>query len=339
MRMRRWLMGITRIPVITIEGDESGNVVTVVAGIHGDELVGPIVAQHLVRSVKIKRGVLHIIPAANAQGLSLGMRGAPIDCEVQGVYEGKDLNRLFPGWSRSKIDSPLGVAWLIYDIICSQRPTVVIDLHNWVDPSEIFAIVDRPRKESARLAACQSEVFARKFGARVVRELPLGQYVKAKHHRSLTGALVNRAHIPAFTVELGDLPRVGNIGTGIVGVLNVLRHCNMLPEGFWTPRVHEDDEIVMRLEEARAPIVGIVRYDVKPGKLVFPGTRLARCAAPNGKVFELKTKRVGLVLALGPMVCKKDEPLVTMAVTERRASWKKGEFGKFLDCKSASTNT
>lgn len=338
MNITRHQLGPTKMPFITITGDEPGETVFVVAGIHGDELVGSMVAWHLARCAQIARGALYIIPVVNTGGMALGMRGVPIDRGQQGFCEGHDLNRLFSASACAKPGTAFVIARQLYGIVRDTNPTIVVDLHNWIDPSGIFAIVDRPLSERARLAASQSEAFAQKFGVNVVRDLPPKQYVQEGHHRSLTGALVNHAHIPAFTVELGDVPRAKSMFVGIAGVLNVLKHCNMIEEGIWTPRVAEiTNNDVMRLEEVRSSHTGVVRYDAKPGKLVFPGTRLARLTTENGEVIELKAKRVGIVLALGPARCKiKGEPLVTLAVSERRASWRPSELP---GCQSASTNT
>ncbi len=322
MKIERYLVGPTRIPLISLRGDEPGEKVFVAAGIHGDEEVGPIVARRLARLVKIVRGELHIIPVANTHGSALGMRGVPTDGSLRGgMREGRDLNRVFPGKMNAQSGTASDIARLVYALVRSTGPTVVIDLHDWAgDPSTIFGIVDRPLNDRAQFVASQSMAFARKFGVPIVHDLPLKQYIAAGHDKSLTGALMNCAHIPAFTVELGDAPRKKNIAVGIAGVLNVLRHCNMLPEDAWVPRVVEIAPTGerARLQELCAPCAGVVTYCVLPGKLVLKGTRLVRIATHKGRVIELVSARAGIVFALGPRECKAQELLVTMAVLERR---------------------
>ncbi len=342
MQITKQLIGDTRIPFVTMKGDKPGRRVVVVSGMHGGELTGMKAAHCLIEIVNIARGTLYVIPSANAQGITLGMRNAPIDLGWRGIREGDDLNRSFVGRYRSGTTKRL--AWQIYNLVRDVNPTVVIDLHNWVDPATNFAIIDRPLNERACFATSHAEAFARVFGVPMCHDLPRARYVAVGHDKSLTGALVNHAHIPAFTVELGGAYSAKNVFIGVTGLLNVLKHCNMLTEDVWVPRIAQNENAdAMRLEEVcKKGFQGEVRYWVKPGQLVVADAQLATLFSANHDCvigYEF-AKQVGIILALGPKKHQtKSEPLVTMAVCERRMPWKKGEFGRFLDCQSASTST
>lgn len=299
-------------PLIMLDSEVEGHRVVVVGGVHGNEFMGTLVIHQLLQFLQIVRGQVFFIPMANMRGAAMGMR------EVPGLFNKKDvdLNTAFPGKLNGKNDADR-LAFLLLKEIRSLAPTVVIDLHNWIDPSQIFTIVDRHIEADARFAAQQSEAFARYFGVPICREVPLMQYRRLRRDRSLTGALVNIAHIPAFTVELGGVVREKSIFIGIRGVLNVLKHCDMLGNA-WIPRFDNAREGNLRLEEVRADgRKGVVFYHVKPGNYVVPSSRLATMTV-GGRVIEINAKRAGYVLALGPLdVENENEVLVAMAVAEK----------------------
>lgn len=298
-----------RFPFITMDSGKPGHRVVVVAGDHGNELTGVAAVRAIREQVNIVRGVLYLIPVANVEGFLRGRREVPV---ARG-YE-RDLNRLFPGNSRGDRAERLAAA--LMKTITGCHPTIVIDLHNWVDPALVFSIIDRAIDPSARIAAEQSEAFARHFGIPLYRDVPLREYIGEGYDWSLTGALVNCAHIPAFTVELGGEPSPKRVSAGVAGVCAILKYCAMLGSAR-IPRIsYFGEDELLRLEEVDyGGFKGRVQYKVKPGARVAPGTVLAICDG-----HKIRAKRAGLVIGIGPKACVTGaEDLVAMAVAERRS--------------------
>jgi len=93
--------------------------VLIVAGLHGDEVVGVATARILIDKLKNMtiRGTVKIIPIANELGLYIGSRANPID--------GKDLNRVFPGNENGTVSERLAAKiWSL-----ALESDYIIDLH------------------------------------------------------------------------------------------------------------------------------------------------------------------------------------------------------------------
>ena len=86
------------VPVTVIHGSRPGPCITVLGGIHGDELTGPSACTHLLSNPftdegrpldpKSMAGTLRIVPVLNLPGYRAKSRYFP---------DGRDLNRQFPG--------------------------------------------------------------------------------------------------------------------------------------------------------------------------------------------------------------------------------------------------
>ena len=93
--------------------------VLIVAGLHGDEVVGVATARILLDKLKnlTIRGTVRIIPIANELGLYIGSRTNPID--------GKDLNRVFPGNENGSVSERLAAKiWSL-----ALESDYIVDLH------------------------------------------------------------------------------------------------------------------------------------------------------------------------------------------------------------------
>ena len=86
------------IPVTIVHGARPGPCITIIGGIHGDELTGPSACTHLLSNAftepgkpldpKSLAGTLRIVPVVNLPGYRMKSRYFP---------DGRDLNRQFPG--------------------------------------------------------------------------------------------------------------------------------------------------------------------------------------------------------------------------------------------------
>ena len=86
------------IPVTVIHGERPGPTITILGGIHGDELTGPSACTHLLSNAftdigkpldpKQMAGTVRIVPVVNLPGYRAKSRYFP---------DGRDLNRNFPG--------------------------------------------------------------------------------------------------------------------------------------------------------------------------------------------------------------------------------------------------
>lgn len=103
------------------DGADSPKRISVVTGIHGDELEGQYVCFELIRRINAQkeklRGTVDIYPALNPLGIDSITRGIP-------AFE-LDMNRLFPGDAKGNMTEYL-VARIVEDLAGS---AVVLDIH------------------------------------------------------------------------------------------------------------------------------------------------------------------------------------------------------------------
>src|SRR5262249_51696639 len=153
-------------------------------------------------------GTIIAVPTLNPAGLRTAQRS--------GYYMGgQDPNRLFPAYSkRAAIESEtpppaMEAAYQrLFDII-RNTATYLIDLHNYSLGALSFAFRDpvyyhhgRDRAVAQNLHTTISEML-KAFGHTIVNEYASAEYIKMNLHRSVSGAVLNTARIPAFTAELG----------------------------------------------------------------------------------------------------------------------------------------
>jgi predicted deacylase/glutamine amidotransferase-like uncharacterized protein len=114
-------------PWYVVEGLESGPVVFVTGGMHGDEPAGSYAAEQI-RHWPIRRGRLVVVPRVNTLGLDAKTRSLP---PLKKDDEQRDLNRDFPTSDREPPQSP--VAEALWNLVQKQKPDFVIDLHEGFD--------------------------------------------------------------------------------------------------------------------------------------------------------------------------------------------------------------
>jgi len=114
-------------PWYVVEGRESGPVVFLTGGVHGNEPAGSHAAEQI-RHWPIRRGRLIVVPKVNTLGLAAKTRWFP---PLNEDTAQRDLNRNFPTSNREFPQSP--VAEALWELVESQKPDFVIDLHEGFD--------------------------------------------------------------------------------------------------------------------------------------------------------------------------------------------------------------
>ena len=203
------------IPVTVIHGERPGPTITILGGIHGDELTGPSACTHLLSNAftdignpldpKQMAGTVRIVPVVNLPGYRAKSRYFP---------DGRDLNRNFPG--NFKTTTTRRVAAQVWKYLLKDSDAI-IDLHS--------AAKGRSNMPQLRadLAHAGSNILAKAFGIEIILDSkpPSGSLRKT--------AVEN--DIPSITYEGGGANLLDNesVKVAIHGVTNILRSLRMIP--------------------------------------------------------------------------------------------------------------
>ena len=203
------------IPVTVIHGERPGPTITILGGIHGDELTGPSACTHLLSNAftdigkpldpKQMAGTVRIVPVVNLPGYRAKSRYFP---------DGRDLNRNFPG--NFKTTTTRRVAAQVWKYLLKDSDAI-IDLHS--------AAKGRSNMPQLRadLAHAGSNILAKAFGIEIILDSkpPSGSLRKA----------AVESDIPSITYEGGGANLLDNesVKVAIHGVTNVLRSLRMIP--------------------------------------------------------------------------------------------------------------
>jgi predicted deacylase len=275
--------GSTPLPATTVEGTAPGPHVVVTANLHGDELTGLAACARLVERLDgaVVRGRVTLLGTLNPAGLADGVRTVPAD--------GADLNRLFPGRRRGRGSERLAAA--IWDALVGLAPRVVLDLHADSAASIPYVLVDRPVRlggpERGRLAD-DLDALAGATGLTVVHEYEEEQYLRYALDRSLSGALVNRAGVPALTLEAGPRRAVdpAAVAATVGAVQGVLGALGVTEAG---PTVHPSrrEGRWRRVAGPRAAVAGWWDPAVEAGASVAAGERIGALRRADGRALDV----------------------------------------------------
>jgi len=331
---------VDRLPIIIAQGkDADGPVFWITTGIHGGEHTGPIVIQRFITQqlVKTLRGTLIAIPALNPAGMRIKQRSP--------YYLEDDPNRLFPrpGIERSKKEekpkSSLEIAYQhLYDAIKATKPIGLIDLHNAWYGSIPFIFRDpvlyhkrerrRPTRQQAQVLQDKTGKMIDAVGFTVVNEFSADSYISKNLHRSVSGSILNKAGIPAITIELGSWMHVdeGIVEACMAGLRNALRWAGMLPDGQYEAisgiPIVRPPYPVRRQISPYAPQAGIVHHLVRPGQTIKKGQPLVRMTNIFGQPLGeddglLRSKYEGFVLGwFHGIVRYQGEPIMGLAIRD-----------------------
>ena len=283
-------------PVHVIRGKLPGPRIFVSAAIHGDELNGVEMIRRLLKKTRLLnrlRGDLLAIPVVNVPAFLGRSRYLP---------DRRDLNRLFPGSPEGSSGSRL--AKLFVSEIVAQC-SLGIDLHT--------GAVNRPNLPQIRVSPKleKNRELGVAFGAPVV--------MQTKTLEGSLRAVMEEQRKPMLMLEAGEALRLdaNSIRFGLRGILNVMRHLEMLPA---EKSPAKQRPIVVSGESywARAPRGGILTPLVALGKAVTPDTPLGFIADPFGKgESKIHPKEEGIVIGRTNLaIADEGDGLFHIAVTK-----------------------
>ncbi|WGL15074.1 succinylglutamate desuccinylase/aspartoacylase family protein [Microbulbifer bruguierae] len=269
------------IPVYVHRGKKDGPTIFVCAAIHGDELNGVEIISRLINSKALRslRGTLIAVPVVNVYGVLQQSRYLP---------DRRDLNRSFPGSARGSLAARMAHVFL--DEVVS-KCDYGIDLHTGaLHRSNLPQIRANLDDEQTRAMACA-------FGVPVMLNSTL-------RDGSLRQAAADLG-VRILLYEAGEALRFDElcIRAGVKGVLNVLRHLNMLPPR--KSRLGIEPFIARRSGWLRAGDSGIVNHKRHLGDHVKKGEVLATIADLYGNELDKV-----LADADGIIIGKQNIPLV-----------------------------
>lgn len=232
------------LPVIVINGKESGPRLWLSAAIHGDEINGVEIIRQVLEKIQplLLRGTLLAVPVVNVFGFIEQSRYLP---------DRRDLNRSFPGTVNGSLASRL--AYLFMREIVSNS-THGIDLHTASYPR-----INLPQIR-ANLEDEQTKLFAQAFSA------PLMIHATSRDG-SLRQAASNKG-IPILLYEAGEALRFDGeaIRIGVEGIMRVMEYL-----GMYSFSLNTTDIIPLEVQETkwlRASRGGILHLDIKLGQQI-----------------------------------------------------------------------
>ncbi|SHF78378.1 hypothetical protein SAMN04487965_2692 [Microbulbifer donghaiensis] len=269
------------IPVYVQRGKKSGPTMFVCAALHGDELNGIEIISRLIgsRSLKSLRGTLIAVPVVNVYGVLQHSRYLP---------DRRDLNRSFPGSAKGSLAARMAHVFL--DEIVS-KCDYGIDLHTGaLHRSNLPQI-------RANLDDEETRGMANAFGVPVMLNATL-------RDGSLRQAAADLG-VRILLYEAGEALRFDElcIRAGVKGIVNVLRHLQMLPKSRRQQSI--EPFVARRSGWLRASDSGIVNHKKELGDHVREGEVLATIADPYGHELD----RV-ICNADGIIIGKQNIPLV-----------------------------
>ncbi|MFN3714099.1 MAG: succinylglutamate desuccinylase/aspartoacylase family protein [Alcanivoracaceae bacterium] len=245
------------IPVHVVHGRRPGPVLLVCAAIHGDELNGVEIIRRVLQSQTLRslRGTLVAVPVVNVFGFIHKSRYLP---------DRRDLNRCFPGSETGSLGARM--AWLFKTQVLD-RCTHAIDLHTGaVYRSNLPQI-------RANLDSAGTADMARAFGVPLV----LNSVLRDGTLREVAEA----QNIPVITYEAGEALRFdeASIRAGVRGVINVMRHLDMLAPSR-KPHAEIEPAVARSSIWVRAERDGVFRALVGLGDRIKKDQLLGRISSP-----------------------------------------------------------
>ncbi|NOU99464.1 succinylglutamate desuccinylase/aspartoacylase family protein [Paenibacillus planticolens] len=197
------------LPIHTIHGKQPGPVLGLSAVIHGDEIIGAEILRRVAARIDEQKlsGTVKILPVANQLAFESLTRNTPLDMT--------NLNRVFPGDPDGWVTEQLA-----HSIVENFLSTLdaYIDLH----AGGAVPIVDYVYIQN-------DEALSRAFN------FPL-LYRPSQSYEGTTVTYTAAKGIPSVTVEVGGGPNFEkDIERGVEGILNCMRHLEMIPEPVVAP--------------------------------------------------------------------------------------------------------
>lgn len=253
------------------QGRDGGKRISIVTGIHGDELEGQYVCYELARRIKERpeclTGTVDIYPAMNPLGIDSITRGIP-------AFD-LDMNRIFPG-SRDGAMTEYLAAEIIRDLMGSD---LCVDIHAsniYLTELPQIRINELHEKELVPLAKLANVDFVWVHGASTVLE-------------STLAFTLNSRGVPTLVVEMGVGMRITrSIGNQLVdGIFSLMKELDIWSgeiSGLREPIVSSDPDEVLFLNASRS---GIFIQEARHNTWLKKGESVGKVVDPlNGTVLE-----------------------------------------------------
>ena len=296
--------GAVELPVTVIQGQHSGPVLLLTAGIHGDEFPAMFALQRLKNDIDTSelKGTVIIVHLANLAGF----HGRRIALSPK---DEKNLNREFPG----KLDGThtQQVAAFLTDEFIS-RADFLIDMHSGRTSGTLLPHVYSPFVGDEKLDKLTFE-FAKATGMKHI--VMYGERPRDPNNSiSYPNTAMTRGK-PGLTTEIGHLGqrKEEDILADLDVVFNAMKFLKMLPG---SAKENPAPEIYNSLTAIASPADGFFTASAKVGDKVEKGETVARITDYFGEpIATLKAPVSGIVLMINqsPPI-KKGESPVTIAV-------------------------
>ena len=247
--------------VHVIHGKKPGPTLFVSGAVHGDEIIGVEIIRRLLRTKSLKRinGTLLAVPIVNSFGFMNHSRYLP---------DRRDLNRSFPGSVTGSLAARLANLFMTEVV---EKSDVGIDIHS--------AAIHRANLPQIRVSgqSKKSIELAEAFAAPMIIRSPIRE-------GSLRSIAAER-DISILVYEAGEGLRFDEFAVrlGVTGILNVMRHMEILPKSKGTKK--KAAPITSHSSHwERAPLGGILRAFKGIGDEVKEGDVLGAIADPFGEV-------------------------------------------------------
>ena len=260
--------------VHVVHGKRPGPTIFVSAAVHGDEIIGVEVIRRLLRTKSLSRlsGTLLAIPIVNSFGFMNHSRYLP---------DRRDLNRSFPGSTRGSLAARLANLF-ITEVV--DKSDVGIDIHS--------AAIHRTNLPQIRVSSGSKKALelAEVFAAPIILRSPIRDGSLRSVARDKT--------VSVLVYEAGEGLRFDEFAVrlGVTGILNVMRHMEMLPKSKSTKKMATP--ITSRSSHwERAPMGGVLRTYKGIGDEVTEGDILGAISDPFGdEEVELLPQSAGVII-------------------------------------------
>jgi hypothetical protein len=268
------------VPIIVINGSESGPILTITSALHGDEVNGVEICYRLAQEIQPGEvsGTLVLLPICNPLAFNAKTRLTPMD--------NKDMNRCFPGRRNGSITDKM--AYAIFEGVI-KKSNYLIDFHSG---SHYFRCAPHVRTFSGNL---DLQEMAKSFGLKfiLVRSQPRSRAMK--HYLSLNALLTGAKPLIA---ELGEGMRLESefVELGIAGVKGVMK-CLRMIRG--KPRAIPGQVILNEVIYVRTRHGGILIPRKQEGSKVIKGQKIAEMHNPySEEIIEIRSPTSGYLLGV-----------------------------------------
>lgn len=209
--------GTVEVALPVIEIGEGNPRVLILVGLHGDEYTGFYVVERLLERLRLSRGSVKIISAANPLAQALRLREEPL--------AKLDINRIFPG-DREK-DFSRRIAAVLFEQ-AKECHDCVIDLHTLGMHSRLMCL---HINHGSRETRTRSLDLIHAFGPDLVWQLDTSSGLGARWRGSM-GPEMAQQKIVNFVVELAEHYHVDDeeLNRAASGILRVLGHLQMIDD-------------------------------------------------------------------------------------------------------------